>query len=121
MKKKDNFFASKDEDNSWICYEFKDHLIIPKDYTIRSPKFDTNSQHPRSSVIEGSKDSKEWSIIDEQKNCSFMNGPNFIHTFHISKSKEIKFIRIRETDQNWASYKNYNFVISAFEIYGTLI
>ena len=125
FENKDNYFASKDEKNSWICYEFKDNFVIPTDYTIRSPSFAINSQHPRSWVIEGSINSNDWIILDEQKDCSFMNGPSYVHTFHISKSNKIKFIRIRETDKNWwlnsISNSNYNLAISAFEIYGSLI
>lgn len=122
FENKDNFFASKNEKNSWICYEFKENFVIPTDYTIRSPNFGRNNQNPRSWVIEGSINSNDWITLDEQINCSYMNGPNYVHTFHISKSNKIKFIRIRETDHNWASSNsNYNLVISAFEIYGTLI
>lgn len=121
FEKLDNYFASKDRNDSWICFEFINHSIIPTDYTIRSPNFSHNSQHLRSWLLEGSNDLNNWGVLDEQKDCSFLNGPNYIHTFHIDKPKEVKYIRIKETGPNWNINQNYNLVISAFEIYGTLI
>lgn len=66
--------------------------MIPTDYSIRSGTWTPNSGHLKNWVIEVSNDNKEWSIIDEQKDSSFLNGPRLVHTFKIEK-QNIKKIR----------------------------
>ena len=34
---RENIFCSENKPNSWICFDFKDHFVIPTDYTIRTP------------------------------------------------------------------------------------
>lgn len=43
---KNLYFLSEESWNSWICFYFKNHQIIPTDYTIRTAK--TNSFHLKS-------------------------------------------------------------------------
>lgn len=119
--KKNKFFATKSIENSWVCFDFKEHRVIPTDYTLRSYNYGQNSCHPKSWVIEGSNDNISWEILDEQTNCPYLNGCNLSHTFKIKNenSKEFKFIRMRSTGKNWAG--DYYFTLESFEIYGTLI
>ena len=114
-------FNSEDKQGSWICFEFKNHHVIPTHYTIRSRNWSSNSVHPKSWVIEGSKDNKEWDTIDKEDNCSFLNGNALVHTFSMNQgcSKEFKYIRMRSTGPDWSS-TNY-LAFESFEIYGTLI
>ncbi|KAK8860504.1 hypothetical protein M9Y10_012169 [Tritrichomonas musculus] len=112
-------FISADEPNSWLCFDFKDHQVILTEYTIKtSCLFEKNMRHPRSWVIEGSNDSNSWEILDEQKDCSEINGKSITHTFSINNQelKKFKMIRLRATGPNWDG-SNHLF-IESFEIYG---
>lgn len=115
------FFYTKREQNSWICFDFKNRRVIPTDYTIRSIQWDENNEHPRNWVIECSCDNNSWEIVDEQTNCSFLNGNGIVHTFKMSspKTKEFQYIRMRNTGPNWQNDKDLD--IESFEIYGRLI
>lgn len=116
-----SIFYSDQEKSSWICFNFKNHRIIPTDYQIRSYYCWGQNNYPKSWVIEGSNDNKQWEIVDEENNCSYLNGENLVHTFHINKNnnKEFQYIRMRSTGPNWAG-ENY-LAFSLFEIYGKLI
>ena len=107
--------------NDWICIEVKNHRIIPTHYTVKTNGYGQNWHHPKSWVIEISDDNERWEIIDEEHDCSFLNGSFAYHTFPISTNKqhEFKFIRMRLTDKNWSS--GYCLYISTFEVFGTLI
>lgn len=104
--------------NEWICIELKNHHVIPMNYSVRTNHSGCN---PKSWVIECSNDNKDWEIVDDQKNCSILNGQFVCHTFSISKEKQnvYKFIRLRLTDKNWRL--DYFLYISSFEIFGYLI
>lgn len=113
-------FVSDDEQNSWLCIDFKSHKVAPMSYSIRSCIFATNSSHPKSWVIEGSDDNSKWEIVDEQKNCSLLNGSNLVHTFDILKKeeeKEFRYLRIRLTNPNWQN--NHYLAFDSIEFYGT--
>lgn len=115
-----DFFGTGNQSNSWICFEFTKHNVIPTCYTIKSCDYGANWLHPKSWVIEGSDDSNIWEKIDEQNDCSLLKGASIVHTFQImnEKSHEFKFIRIRQTDRNW---KNNNCLyINCIEFYGLL-
>lgn len=103
-------------DDSWICFEIKKHEIIPTNYTIRT--YD-GAYHPKSWVIEGSIDSINWEIIDEQNNCTYLNGSNLVHTFSISNQKRIKYIRMRQTANNWGN--DNHLAINCIEFYGNIV
>lgn len=49
-------FMSTNSPNSWLCFEFKNHTVIPNYYEIRSYCCGPNNIHPKSWVIEGSND-----------------------------------------------------------------
>ena len=114
-------FCSENIENSWICFDFKKHRIIPTEYSIRSRNGIPNWYHPKSWVIECSNDNNSWEIIDEEKNCSFLNGKRMIHTFKIEKQKikKYRYMRMRSTGPDWFG-ANY-LTMETFEIYGSLI
>lgn len=115
----DHYFFTENLPNSWISFEFKKYEIIPSNYTLRSYK--NGSYHPKTWVIEGSKDNVNWSIIDKQKNCSFIRGDNLVHTFPIKNenNQSFKYLRIRQTESNWNGNNHLKF--DAIEFYGKLI
>lgn len=113
-------FYSRDEENSWICFDFNEHRIIPSHYTIGSRNWGRNSNHPKSWVIEGSEDNEKWDKIDEEIDCSFLNGKSLVHSFEMNNqiNKKFKFIRMRSTGPDWRG-KNV-LAFESFEIYGKL-
>lgn len=112
----DDFFASKCAKDSWICFDFKNHRVLPTCYTIGST---INSFRIRSWVIEGSVDNEKWDIIDTQKDCSQMNNHNIVQAFMIKQDdlKQFKYIRLRMNGPNWSN--NDYLRINSFELYGT--
>lgn len=113
-------FFTENKENSWICFEFRKRKFIPKNYTMRSYNWTKNVSHPKSWVIEASNDKNEWLIIDQEEDCSFLNGKCLVYTFSIDNEQDLpfRFIRIRQTGPNWA---NYNFLkFDSIEFYGTL-
>ena len=113
-------FMSENVPNSWICFDFKNNKIIPTEYSIKSSSTASNSSKPKSWVIEGSNDNNNWEMIDEQSNCPYLNGANWVHTFTMKNqnSKEFRFIRMRLTGLNWKSYDTL--VVNQIEFYGKL-
>lgn len=113
-------FRAINSGDVWICFDFKYHTIIPSNYTIRSYGFGIDFPHPKSWVIEGSNDNNNWMVIDEQRNCPFLNGSNLIHTFTIQDQKQEKFqfIRLRLTGPNWNDSHQLSF--DSIEFYGKL-
>ena len=80
-----------------------------------------NYRNLKSWAVEISSDKENWEVIDEENDCSYMNGRFLTHTFHIEKppSKESRYIRIKSTGPCWNG--EYYFNIGKIEIYGTLI
>lgn len=114
-------FISDDLEDSWICFDFKDHSVIPKSYTIRSYNRSPSLHHPKSWVIEGSNDKENWVIIDEQRESGVLNRRDQIHTFVIKNqnSKDFRYLRMRQTTLNWVG--NHQLCMGSIEFYGTLI
>ena len=118
---KTKHFYTQNKENSWICFEFIKNEIIPTNYTIRSCNQCKGWYHPKSWVIEGSMNKSEWEKIDEEINCSYLNGESLVHTFPIKNENNhsFKYLRIRNIDKNWG---NYNYLeINSIEFYGTLV
>lgn len=113
-------FLSEDNENFWICIDFKEHRVIPTNYTIKTFELSQNSAHPKSWIIEASNDNDNWDVIDERNNCPFLNGRNFIHTFIINNQnlKSYRYIRMRQTKPNWT--ESIYLMISCIEFFGTL-
>lgn len=115
-------YCTNDRPNSWICFEFKKRKIIPSAYTIKTTYNNEGMDHLKSWVIEGSVDNNNWMKLDEQNNCSLLNGENLCHTFvieNLDDRKEFKYLRIRQTGENWHN-RNY-LEICSIEFYGKLI
>lgn len=109
-------FWTKNEQISWICVDFKKYKIKPTHYTIRSCQF---ANYPKSWVIEVSNDKNKWDVIDEQTDCSYLNGSYNVHTFKINNPNRcnVKYIRIRQI-QNCRN--TYHLGIGSLEFYGTI-
>lgn len=114
------YFNSKNMSNSWICFNFKQHKVIPKAYSIRTIRGHPNTFYPKSWVIEGSNDNNSWEIIDERNDCSGLNGEHVAHTLTIDKkSKDYQYIRMKLTGPNWNGSNHLG--MESFELFGTYI
>ena len=84
-------FVSGNKPGSWICLDFKEHRVIPTDYTIRSCDGGTNNHHLKSWVVECSNDNNEWKVVDERENESSLNGPLCAHIFKIQQGNSEEY------------------------------
>lgn len=116
-----NYCFTATGENEWVCLDFDKYHVIPLNYTIRSHKQKPNNCHPKNWVIEGSNDTKNWSILDTQNDCSYLNGSLLSHTFTIQNQdqKEFQYLRMRQTGPCWDN--SLYFCIDSIEFYGYLI
>jgi hypothetical protein len=122
-------WMSKNEANSWICFEFKRHSISLKNYTLKSRSCDPGFVHPREWVVEGSNDGSGWELLDS-RNTEDLNGLSIVKTFNCSTAKSsdfFRFIRLRQTGVNCGAGSTYGssswrhyFTFTAAEFFGTL-
>lgn len=114
-------FISDDKENSWIEFDFKNHTIIPKHYTIRSYNRPPSLHHPKSWIIEGSNDRENWDVVDEQRETASLNRRDHFHTFAIKNQNlsNYRFLRMRQTALNWIG--NNQLCLGSVEFYGYLI
>jgi hypothetical protein len=112
-------FCTKNEANSWICYDFKDAQIKGTHYSIRTRR-DSDSCHLRFWTLECSKDGLKWVKIDDRQNDTSLNSTGAISTFSISEGieEEFRMIRLRQTGMN--SSGNNCLVVNAIEFFGVL-
>lgn len=123
---KENYFQTQNRPNSWICFEFKKHEVIPSGYIIRSYCVG-NHQHPKTWKFEGSNDMESWVTLDSQANNESLRGESRVHLFPISneehKDKPFKYLRIQQTGPTWYnnSDKYHYLLMNSIEIYGKVI
>jgi hypothetical protein len=112
-------FATKDEANSWICYDFKDIQIKVTHYSIRSRR-DANAHHLRFWTLEGSKDGLKWVKIDDRQNDTSLNSQGAISVFSLSESfqEAFRMIRVRQTGKS-SSNSDY-LIVNTIDFFGVL-
>lgn len=125
---KENYFISDNFPNSWICFEFKNHKIIPSNYIIRT-RNNESSNHLKSWIIEGSNDKSYWIKLDEEINNSSLNGASYTHSFTISYNENnqlpFKYLRLRQIGPTWfyfnGNYNGHQLLLNSIEFYGKII
>jgi hypothetical protein len=114
----DTYWHSKNEDNSWLCYDFKNMRVRPSHYSLRSRSDGcVNSSHLRSWYLETSIDGTNWVVVDHHRNYSELNGRDVIRTFAVKPCEYCRFVRIRHQGPSWS---NFYVAISSFEVFGDL-
>ena len=115
----DSSFSSRDEPNSWICYDFKGRRVAPTSYSIRTHSGDG---FPKSWVLEVSNDGGEgsWEVVDRRNDNQDLTDRYVTHNFQISAptSRSFRFVRLRQTGKSHSGYYFLN--INSFEVFGTL-
>lgn len=114
---RDKYFASYDEANSYLCFDFGKFKIIPTKYTFKSRDC---GHYIKKWKIEVSNDFEHWKEISQEETDA-MNQAHVSHTFDIKNpnNEEIRYFKITQTGHN-SRGDNY-FCIDSIEIYGTLI
>jgi uncharacterized coiled-coil protein SlyX len=107
-------FRSNDEAGQWVCWEFRDSLIRPTHYTIRSAE----DNYPKSWVLEGSMNGEDWTELDRRKNDSHLKEDLAVHTFEVKSPFECRFIRLTQTGKNHSD--SHRLAFCSLEIFGGL-
>jgi hypothetical protein len=118
-------YRSRDVDiphvrNHWVCYDFKDRRVIPTHYTIRSWHDSwADGNHIKSWLVEVSLDGATWVEIDHREDNHILNEKDVARTFEVWRSQECRFIKL--VNIGATHYGAEVLLVSAFEIFGTLI
>lgn len=118
------YFASNNEEDAWILYDFKERKVKPTHYSIRSRRdCGKGGNHLRKWCIEGSNDMKNWKTLDIRKKEKSLDDANASNTFDIQENLEkddfFRYIRLRQIGYNTGS--NYHLNIAALEYFGSLL
>jgi hypothetical protein len=104
----DSWFYSANAPGQWICCDFREMLVRPTHYTIKS-------QYLKSWTVESSLDGEAWTEIDRRTDSDDFRTASFA----VSKSAECRFIRLTQIAKNHGSTDFLT--ISALEFFGTLL
>ena len=116
---RNNLYYSNNQENSEICFDFKDKEIQITSYSLKSCNWGQNSDNLKSWVVEVSNDHQRWDEIDKRENNSILNGANLIGTFDTKENKSFyRFVRLRQTGKNWNNC--YYTGIASIEFYGKM-
>ena len=123
-------FQTTDSPNSWIAFSFKNYKIKLTSYTLMSYYLGRpNFANPKTWIIEGSNNGRNWSTIDEVKDCNSLNGKGLVKNFTPSIvsdkndsdddiDQQFSIIRIRQTGKNWAGANQLT--LSQVEFFGDM-
>jgi hypothetical protein len=109
------FFASENQYNQWICYDFL-HLQVNFIWDkLQSIPRRAGSHHLRSWVIEGSRDSLKWKEIDRRDGDNHLNGPSIVHPYGVHEGDQFyRYIHMRQIGHNHAGQRLLT--LSGFEL-----
>ena len=113
-----NYFFSNCGPGQWICIDFKDNLIIPNSYTLKSVTIGSNKHQPRNWSVEISLDGNTWHEVDRKEGNSILNNKNDIGVFKIDYPQKCRFIKFTLTGKT--SYNTDYFALAAIEVFGKL-
>ena len=108
------WFYTRNEPDSFIQFDFKDKLVCPTWYSIRTDG--NNCSHIKSWVLEGTNDLSAWKEIDRRVNQENMNNDFAVGTYKCAKTRFFRYLRIRQIDEN-TSGNNY-LGLCNFEVFG---
>jgi hypothetical protein len=93
-------FGSMDAANQWIEWDFKSADIEPTHYSIRTHGGPSGGGHLREWVLEGRTGDEGWTVLDERRNDSQLNGVSLSATFEITSLLRVRSLRLRQTGFN---------------------
>lgn len=109
-----DFWVSENSPDSWIAFDFNEHLINLTAYTIRCD----NTGSLRSWVIEGSNDNDQWDEIDRHDDSDDLSGLYSTKTYHVTTSLKFRYLRLRQTGPD-INNENY-LTLCCIEFFGSL-
>lgn len=118
----DNFYQSKDQNGSFIIFDFIEKSVNLDCYTIKNGK-SLRHYYLKNWVIEGSNDENQWDEIDRHVDDSKLDADEIAVTFDVQKKNAgfYRFIRLRETGQTWSQRgSHFSFWFPFIEFYGDL-
>ena len=119
----DSLYWSRNRENAWICYDFKERRVIPTSYSVMSCTDNRGGWHPKSWVIEVSNDGTEnsWTKLDCRDNNDDLNYKLVTVNFKISRvpRESFRFFRFRQTGKN--HHRSDSLALCSLEIFGTLV
>lgn len=119
---RDNIYLSKNVENNWIKYDFREKKVHPTHYSIKSHTGSAAPNHLKNWVVEGSNDDSNWTPLDTRNDNTSLNNYMAINTFKIDDSnhqnKFYRFLRLRQTGPNNSNRKFMG--ICALEYFGKI-
>jgi hypothetical protein len=114
------FLSSRNEKNDWLCLDFRDKRIIPTHYTIRcNYGGDGRWSNLTNWLVAVSMDGAAWIEIDRREGNVQLHAENAAMVFAVKKNSEGRFIRLMTLGKSQRG--DDILVVTAFEIFGTLI
>jgi hypothetical protein len=113
------FWMSKDEEMSFIQFEFLSHSVILVHYSIRTGDAPVGFAHLRSWTVRAVNGPGEWTDIDVRYARNDLNGPNREATFQCSVQVPTKIIRIVQTAPNHSG--GNSLLLRHVEFFGTIM
>jgi hypothetical protein len=111
---KSSYCSSLDFPNQWIEFNFKDRLIIPNHYSVKSAA----GACLKSWVIEVSSDGHSWTEVDRQQDNYDLSGWGSVASYPIRNVVECHRIRLRQIAENQGN--NHCLFFSGLELFGSL-
>ena len=114
-------FGSKNEPNSWICWDFKEGRVSPMSYSIMTILRGQGNRHLKSWALEVSNDGENWKVIDSRENSNDLNDCIATENFKIRPRPcgSFRFVRLRMTGPN--HFGDYSLHINSLEFFGDLL
>jgi hypothetical protein len=104
---------------NWLCYDFRERIVVPTHYAIRTKDCDPGGAHLRSWLVETSADGENWREVAREEDNEQLNGPMLTGTFAVAGGGKCRFIRLVNIGRNHAG--DDALLFSAWEIFGSLI
>jgi hypothetical protein len=108
-------FNSMNKPNQWIIWDFKEISIRPTAYTLQSGFWN----FPKTWVVEGSNDGEKWVQLDSQTGNAAIKKCMAPVTITIQSRSAYRYIKLGQGAKNHCG--SDHLVISAFELFGTLV
>jgi DNA gyrase/topoisomerase IV subunit A len=100
LKRDDNYWISKNEQNSWILFNFKNKQISPSGYLIRNKADGNYIFSPQGWKLEGSNDQSKWITIHEVQDCQKFRSNDQEASFSCQTDQFFSFLRFTQTQEN---------------------
>ena len=114
----DNFFATQNENDPWIQFDFKERYILLESYTLKTNDVSEYCDHLKNWVLEVSNDDQNYTEIDRHEICSVLNGRLKRGTFKVSCPTPQRYVRLKQIGPNWGG--NNQLVLNQIEFSGFL-